>query len=161
MTAGDVSGTGFFVTQDTLVTNRHVVKDANGDIKIVSKSVGVIPANLLRISEGGDFDDFAVLRVSPQSLVIPFELTTTNRQLQQVMASGFPGALMNVDPVFQRALQGDATAIGHGPPLVHPQVRMSTYSASNATISLSSHSATIAPGDRVVPSRLLWPRVRS
>jgi S1-C subfamily serine protease len=145
--AGDVSGTGFFVTQDTLVTNRHVVKDANGDIKIVSKSVGVIPANLLRISEGGDFDDFAVLRVSPQSQVIPFELTITNRQLQQVMASGFPGIIMNVDPVFQRALQGDATAVGHVTPSTSPGAILDVQQIETPPISLLSHSATIAPGN--------------
>ncbi|MFC6739351.1 trypsin-like peptidase domain-containing protein [Methylobacterium tardum] len=64
--AGDATGSGFFVADDLVVTNRHVVEGAS-TLMIAGRHAGVAPATLVQVGAPGTLTDFALLRVPPRS----------------------------------------------------------------------------------------------
>ncbi|URD35585.1 hypothetical protein M6G65_24330 [Methylobacterium tardum] len=64
--AGDATGSGFFVADDLVVTNRHVAEGAS-TLMIAGRHAGVAPATLVQVGAPGTLTDFALLRVPPRS----------------------------------------------------------------------------------------------
>ncbi len=110
-------GTGFAIAPDLVVTNAHVVEDANSDSKVV---IGVIPsqgrdsypAQIIAFSPG---NDLALLRLGNNAALPPLTLFSGGVQDgMQIAAIGYPA---NVD-----AAQG--LSVGD---MVSPQDTVKTY----------------------------------
>ncbi len=109
------TGTGFFVGPDLLVTNDHVVADASGGIYVVNGHLGQARAAevLDRLgpleTAGGDF---ALLLVpGADSPFFTIRDSTETMRLQNVIAAGYPGVILETDENFERLASGDPGAI--------------------------------------------------
>lgn len=151
--AGENSGTGsgFFIAPDLVVTNHHVVVKSMGGagrVLVTNKRLGQVhEAEVLAamgpLEEQGA--DFALLRVAGVSM--PFytlRATVETMKLQNVIAAGYPGAILETDANFQRLREGDAGAI---PELSVTAGIVNTeqdlFTATRALI----HTAVISPGN--------------
>lgn len=94
-------GTGFFIDQNTVVTNRHVI-EAGKKFAITSSFLGKepLPARLIAATRDSEYTnpDFAVLRAEKVPVnVRPLAISTQPQLLQTVVASGFPSSEIRVD----------------------------------------------------------------
>lgn len=144
--AGNSSGTGFFISPELVVTNRHVIEN-QPDIRIAGRSVGTVTASLVRQGRDETLGDYALLRVPGQRDVIPFTLTSQVQALSAVVAAGFPGLHLGTDPVFQRLIQGDASAAREMSPVYLTGVVSHLQRYAEASTTLVLHSAEISPGN--------------
>jgi hypothetical protein len=107
------TGTGFFITPDTIVTNRHVVgSDAPEVVRVASQALGrVLPAQLEHVSPGGETGqrDYAVLKIA-DPLGTPLTLAPDVEKLARIYVGGFPGYFTRKDPRMKSLLEGDSTA---------------------------------------------------
>ncbi len=93
------AGTGFAVTPNIVVTNRHVIEDAGtGYIIVSSKFLGPepVPVKLLFRSPVGEAD-FAVLELQGGKLLEPLSVGSNPKPLDNVVAAGFPGVTVKYD----------------------------------------------------------------
>lgn len=144
--AGDATGSGFFVADDLIVTNRHVVEGATA-LLIAGRHAGVVPATLVRVGDAGTLTDFALLRVSPRAGGRPLALAPPGRPLTPVVAAGFPGLHLGTDPTFARLRDGDATASRDLVPVLQTGVVNHLQRYAEAAVTLVLHGAEIAPGN--------------
>lgn len=147
MVDGSANGSGFFVGPDLIVTNHHVIENATG-ILVTSRSLGRLhPAEVL--ASAGPFEltgaDFALLRV--QGVNRPFfsvRNSNSTMKLQRVVTSGYPGAIIETDPVFQALISGDATAI---PEMSVSQGIVNAEQNFAGLANVLIHTARISPGN--------------
>ncbi len=107
-------GTGFFVGPDLLLTNDHVV-ESEGTIYVVNKRLGS-PHVARIVRRKGPLEtaaaDFALLEVegagSPYFVIRDSGETL---RLQNVIAAGYPGMILETDESFLRLVEGDPAAI--------------------------------------------------
>ena len=107
-------GTGFFVTPDRIVTNRHVVKDVDPNtIKITNKALGEAQmAKIVALSAPNNVElsesvqDLALLSVEKPSRTV-LSLGPTPPKSTAVIAVGYPGYLVEDDPAFVALLRGN------------------------------------------------------
>ncbi|MCJ2026333.1 trypsin-like peptidase domain-containing protein [Methylobacterium sp. J-067] len=144
--AGNATGSGFFVADDLVVTNRHVVEGAPS-LLIAGRHAGLVPATLVRVGDEGTLTDFALLRLPSQSGGRALSVAPPGRPLTPVVASGFPGLHLGTDPIFARLREGDAGASRDLVPVLQSGVvnHLQRYEAEAVTLVL--HSAEIAPGN--------------
>lgn len=118
--AGDRSGTGsgFFVGPDLVVTNHHVIataEDEVGTVYVTNRRLGrlheaKVEASLGPLQTAGG--DYALLRVHGVS--VPYytlRSSVETMKLQNVIAAGYPGAILETDANFQALRRGDMSAI--------------------------------------------------
>ncbi|MET7245592.1 serine protease [Methylobacterium sp. EM32] len=148
--AGDATGSGFFVAEDLVVTNRHVVESAiagASELRIAGRHAGIVPATLVRVGEPGTLTDFALLRVARGTGGRPLSLAPPGRPLTPVVGSGFPGLYLGTDPTFARLREGDATASRDLVPVLQTGVVNHLQRYDEAAVTLVLHGAEIAPGN--------------
>jgi S1-C subfamily serine protease len=113
---GAMSGTGFFVAPDMLVTNHHVVAEAAPDrVFVTNEALGqVYPAEIIKTLGPMETTgaDFALLRVRGISQPA-FEIYdgAESLKLRAVIAAGYPGDLLGSDAEFQALVAGDGEAV--------------------------------------------------
>ncbi|CAX26994.1 putative protease/peptidase [Methylorubrum extorquens DM4] len=144
--AGEAAGSGFFVADDLVVTNRHVVENAPV-LMIAGRHAGAVPATLVRMGEPGTLTDFALLRVPPRTGGRPLTLAPPGRPLTPVVGSGFPGLYLGTDPTFARLRDGDAAASRDLVPVLQTGVINHLQRYDEAAVTLVLHGAEIAPGN--------------
>lgn len=144
--AGDATGSGFFVADDLVVTNRHVVEGA-ATLMIAGRHAGAVPATVVRVGDPGTLTDFALLRVPPRSGGRPLALAPPGRPLTPVVAAGFPGLHLGTDPTFARLRDGDAAASRDLVPVLQTGVVNHLQRYDEAGVTLVLHGAEIAPGN--------------
>jgi S1-C subfamily serine protease len=140
------TGTGFFITPELIVTNKHVV-ESGGEITVASRALGrIVPAQLAAGTPGSDIGtpDFAVLRV-PVQPVQPLGLTTAVGRLDEVIAAGFPALVSSADPAYQALIQGDASAVANLQPILSDG-RINAVQPFPSGLQALPHSAQISPG---------------
>ncbi|WP_020176812.1 S1 family peptidase [Methyloferula stellata] len=100
-------GTGFFINDRNIVTNRHVVENSkDGGIVVASRSLGGVKrARLVATSAPKKEDnsinvDLAVLEVEPVANRTSLALGTTPAKLSTVYIAGFPGFITEKDVAF-------------------------------------------------------------
>ncbi len=135
------TGSGFFITENTIVTNAHVVEGAiNKRVRVTSRALGrVIDATIVH-SSSGDIGgrDYAILKVDTDIAPTVFELSEEVSPLEVVTAGGYPGVYMDVWK------QGGGEGI---PPLTPRQGEVVHIQTFSEGIPLINHTADIFPGN--------------
>jgi len=106
--------TGFFISQDLLVTNRHAVENApDGMIAVASKSLAKLhQVQIVGKSPGGPVGsaDFALVKLVTGRAPGVLAITPIYTKLLNVVAAGYPGLTLKNDAGFQRLISGDTGA---------------------------------------------------
>ncbi|ODN68775.1 trypsin-like peptidase domain-containing protein [Methylobrevis pamukkalensis] len=148
---GTVStGSGFFVNATDVVTNLHVVEDADpARLLVVNTALGKpVAGRLVARSAAGAAEigrpDFAVIRIEADAPHGTLELAGAVRRVDNVMAYGYPAFVMETDETYNCLLAGDPACVPVG------SVTTGTVSAvqsSGPDLSLAVHTAAIAKGN--------------
>jgi S1-C subfamily serine protease len=139
-------GSGFFINDRHLITNRHVIE--GGDrIVVISRSngramVGRV-AGASRSSEIGG-DDFAVIDLAPVPGRAVMTLSARVARGDSVIAAGFPSFVMSGDVGFQRLLEGDFSNI---PDPAVTQGLVTALQTSDRGFPVMVHGAMISQGN--------------
>jgi serine protease Do len=143
-------GTGFFVRQDHILTNRHVIEGAEGaEVLVTSRALGALRKATIvgatQHSQAGS-PDFALLRLeqpAPPS-VIPLEFGPEPPKLAPVIAAGYPAQVAMADADFGRLLRGDPTA---APDLSLTRGTVQSLQEGNQRTPMLIHTANISRGN--------------
>jgi S1-C subfamily serine protease len=107
-------GSGFFVGPNLILTNRHVVENAQDrKVLIVSRALQTVrQGSVVRVTmkDGVGGADFALIRLDEGTGPGYLGFTGTVRKLDGVVAVGYPGLTVTGDRNFQRLLRGDIAA---------------------------------------------------
>jgi S1-C subfamily serine protease len=131
------SGSGFFITPDLIVTNRHVIEGVDlSNLYVTSKYLGGTPIKVKVISTTPDNaianPDFALLQISTSGKKVkPLPIGASPSSLQGVIASGFPGS----------GIIGDANDVT--PSTVYTSGEVSVVQPQPNGVSLVVHTAKI------------------
>jgi len=146
---GASTGSGFFVTADTVVTNRHVIERADPNrIFVINAKLGTLtpvrPVAETPDSQIGDLD-VAALKLGQPAAVQPLSVTTTVAELDPVIAAGYPALTASADEAYGRLLhEGDSAAV---PQLILTDGRISAIQDSPSGVKLMPHTAAISGGN--------------
>lgn len=142
-------GSGFFIGPQTIVTNRHVVEGAQGDIVLVtSRSLGRVQrAHIVKMtpaSEDTENPDFAVLQLD--TAVAPGTITVAPGapKLSSVYAAGYPGLTIGGDAGFQRLIKGDISA---APDLNLTRGEVQSLNTTTRGLPIILHTASVLQGN--------------
>ncbi len=143
---GVATGTGFFVNDHQIVTNRHVVGEGNPDrIVVMNSAVGrlraKIVASTVQSTIGGP--DFAVLEIERPAQVKPLPLSSKAERLEPITSAGFPGLVLESDPTYRQLMEGSATK----PPDLVPSQGVIAAVQRGGDADLIVHTAAIYPGN--------------
>lgn len=142
------SGTGFFITPDMIVTNRHVVENAqNNTVMVTNKALGQLKlAHIVSVSQSSQIGglDLAVLRVekAPPQQALSFSIVA--QPLQDVVAAGYPGIMISQDNAMQRLLKGDLQSI---PGVILTKGQINAIQSNAEGEKIMPHSAMVSPGN--------------
>ena len=141
-------GSGFFIAADTIMTNDHVIQNADPKkVFVFSTALGKsVQASVTARSGSPQIGgpDYAVLAVPPQMNIQPLALTTSVTQLEPVVAAGFPGAEEEMDRSFELLLNGAASTV---PPVILTDGRISAIQTSDVGYKILPHTAQISKGN--------------
>ena len=141
-------GSGFFVAPNIVVTNRHVVEGAGPDQLFVTNQAlgGLQPARILHITTSSDIGtpDYAVLEVPSAEGLPQLALASQVARLDNVVAGGFPGVIMDTDINFQALRNGDPSAI---PQMAVTQGVVTVIQQASQDLPVIIHTANISPGN--------------
>lgn len=141
-------GTGFFVNDRHVVTNRHVVESGDmSKVIVVNKVRGrAIAGRVVGESRSSDIggQDFAVIEVVPDANRPAMALSGTIARGDAVIAAGFPSFVMATDDKFQRVMEADLSSI---PDPAVTQGWVTAMQTGQNGQGLLVHGATISPGN--------------
>jgi len=148
--SGAGNGTGFFVAPDLVVTNFHVIAEADpAQVYVTNEALGrVHSAEIIKargpLDETGQ--DFALLRVDGVSQSAFTVLNPTDTlKLQSVVAAGYPNDILASDTEFNALVRGgDATAV---PGLTFTDGTINTEQDLTPETHVFVHSAAVARGN--------------
>lgn len=141
------TGTGFFISPNLFVTNRHVVEGAAQTVALVSEALkSVRRATILHKTSGSEVGspDFALLRLDEGVAPGVLEASHEVSKLSGVVAAGFPGVVVQNDARFRRLLSGDLSA---APDLNLTQGTVQSLQTGLGGMPLVVHTASIAKGN--------------
>lgn len=142
------TGSGFFISPELIVTNRHVVEGAQaGKVVVVGGALSrASPAEVLAQSPDSTIGglDVAILRVRGVPNVQPLALSTLVAPLDPVIAAGFPSLTMRGDEAFTRLMSGDGDAV---PQVILTDGRINAIQTSPSGGKVMPHSAAVSGGN--------------
>jgi S1-C subfamily serine protease len=143
------TGSGFFVTPTSILTNRHVVENAGDDVYIASHVLGrILPAHVAARTDSAQIgnSDFALLQIAqaPSAAITPLSFGADAAPLDGVIAAGFPSLVMQMDQTYRKVISGDASTIANLRLAVTSGSVMALPQAGSAQV--ITHSAIISPG---------------
>jgi S1-C subfamily serine protease len=139
VSAGEFTGTGFAISPNLVVTNRHVIENVvSGNVTVASNFLGAppVPAKVLFATPDSEFGnpDFAVLELQSGRPLEPLSLGSDPKPLDNVLAAGFPGL----------TISSDVDTVS--PDVVFSQGEVSVVQPRSSEVSLVIHTANFAPG---------------
>jgi S1-C subfamily serine protease len=142
-------GTGFFVSPQDLVTNRHVVEaSSDGSVLLVSRSLKQIQrGRVIAVTNNSDpgSPDFAIVRLEGGHAPGTLDMNTEPTKLSEVVAAGYPGLVMRGDASFKRLVRdGDLSA---APDLSLTRGTIQSIQDSFAGTPIIVHTASILQGN--------------
>ncbi|MGC2857739.1 trypsin-like peptidase domain-containing protein [Novispirillum sp. DQ9] len=143
-------GTAFFISKDTLVTNRHVVEDMGRDGRILITSqamAGARPARLVASTPSSDIGgpDFAVLRLdAPVETAVPLTVATRVDKLSRVVTAGYPGYITESDAAYAEL---EAGSVGAAPSMVFTSGEVSVVQRQPSGATIVIHTADMSQGN--------------
>ena len=145
------SGTGFFVTPSLLVTNRHVIEDADPNkIFVTSAALGKLyPGRIVAIS-GGHYEnynsrDYALVSFEEPLPIDPLIVSTVVNNLAQVITAGYPKFITRGDTKLDRLYkENDKTA---APDMVFTAGEVSVVQVRSNGIPVIIHTALFSHGN--------------
>ena len=145
---GTATGSGFFITPELIVTNRHVIEGADpAALVVTSKKLGrTTRATVVAQTPDSEIGnpDVAVLRVEAVPGLQPLSFSTAAAPLDLVIAAGFPGLLMQSDEAFARLRRGDASAM---PEVILTDGRINAVQSAPGGMRIMPHSAAVSGGN--------------
>lgn len=142
------AGSGFFVTPDTIVTNRHVVEGSDGTVLVTNKTLGQFKkAHVVSISSpSSDVNSFdlAVLKIEDAPPQQPLSFSLEAQPLQTVVAAGYPAIIIRQDGALKRLAQGDVNAI---PGVILTKGEINAIQENSKGEKIMPHSAAVSPGN--------------
>jgi len=142
-------GTGFFISPDLIVTNRHVVDaEAGGSLWVTNRVMKkIMEAKLVTKSPSSNImqADFAVLRLdTPVPATTALTIVKDPVRLSSVVAAGYPGVVVRTDAGLKNLLNGNS---GQAPETVLTIGEVSVVQPQANGIKLVIHTAEISPGN--------------
>jgi S1-C subfamily serine protease len=112
---GLATGTGFFISPQHLITNRHVVESTtDGRVLLASRTLKRIrTGTVIAVTDNSKpgSPDFALIRLETGQAPGSLEINTEPTKLSEVIAAGYPGLVMRGDASFMRLVRdGDLSA---------------------------------------------------
>ncbi|MCW5744966.1 MAG: trypsin-like peptidase domain-containing protein [Alphaproteobacteria bacterium] len=146
------AGSGFFVTANTVVTNNHVVRGAvDGHVFLTSRKLGTVMDGAVVAGVGGGTPtpgsaDFAVVRVSEAvpAHIRPLGLSVEPGALKDVVAAGYPDAVLRNDRNWIDLLKGDPSK---APELIVTKGSISAIQNRETGLPSMPHTANISGGN--------------
>jgi S1-C subfamily serine protease len=146
---GLATGTGFFISPQYLVTNRHVVESSSdGRVLLVSRTLerirrGTIVAATDNSNPGSP--DFALVRLEAGEAPGSLDINVQPTKLSEVIAAGYPGLVMRGDANFAKLVRdGDLSA---APDLSLTRGTIQSLQSSSAGTPIIVHTASILQGN--------------
>jgi S1-C subfamily serine protease len=141
-------GSGFFISPELVLTNRHVVENSSGAIRVGNRKLGKL-MTVQQIAMSPDshlgHQDYALLKLregrSESFLSMSSDLPG---QLQNVIAAGYPKLVVSTDTNFERLKRGDAGAI---PDIALTEGSVVVVQNRETSIPIILHRASISPGN--------------
>ena len=141
------SGSGFFISPNTVVTNRHVVANTppGGEVYLVSKALRVPHVGRLVLTSPAGQGDFAIVRVEQQGTSVqPIALAEEPAALREVVAAGYPAIAIAQDSDLRRLASGDMKA---APQVILTKGTVSAVQNKERNAPIVLHSAEISSGN--------------
>lgn len=147
-------GTGFLVAPGVILSNSHVVGTPapNSSIFVTGKALGGLQkAQLLNATplsetrERLNTPDFALLKITTGTASFALPLTALVEKLEPVVAAGFPGFELQVDPKFAALL--DKNEMSAIPELVMSSGEISVVRGEGAAPTIIAHTAIVSQGN--------------
>ncbi len=143
-------GTGFLISSSEIVTNHHVIENAQRVI-VLNEKIGIVDgvqviAQSAGSGYGGEPPDIAVLKLAEPADVSSLPLTAFPNELDNVIAAGYPGIVLGTDDAFSRIRNGewDDTSIPTSNKVPGSVTAIQNRDRSSALV---VHSAEISPGN--------------
>ena len=148
---GIASGSGFFISPQHIITNRHVVESStDGRVLIGNRPLqrmrrGTVVAATNDSNPGSP--DFALIRLEEGQAPGVLDINTEPTKLSDVTAAGYPGLVMRGDANYVRLVRDGDLAAGSGIDLSTTRGTIQSLQTSAAGTPIVVHTANIYQGN--------------
>jgi S1-C subfamily serine protease len=142
-------GSGFFIANDKIVTNWHVIEGDKIEHLVINKSLGKLRnAQVIAATQPYDVKspkpDFAILKIDPFPNASILPLRKPVERLQRVVAAGYPFLVEQSDEKFEKLMNGDSHSV---PELNLTNGNVTVIQEKSDGFSVIIHGAQISPGN--------------